>query len=47
MVRRFLRDESDPFQQSLMGRPAWMRLVVVAAGLGLFWLTVVWAVAVP
>jgi hypothetical protein len=37
----------DPFRQSLMGRPFWARLLVVAIGLVLFWLAVAWAVAVP
>jgi hypothetical protein len=45
---RFLRARlDDPFRQSLMGRSAWLRLLCVMAGLGLFWLTVAWAVAVP
>ena len=37
----------DPFRQSLVGRPAWLRMVVVVAGLIVFWLAVAWAVAVP
>jgi hypothetical protein len=39
--------QPDPFRQSLMGRPAWLRLACVMAGLGLFWLAVAWAVAAP
>jgi hypothetical protein len=37
----------DPFRQSLMGRPFWLRFLIVAIGLVLFWLAVAWAVAVP
>ena len=37
----------DPFRASLMGRPVWIRLSAVTAGLVLFWLAVVWAVEVP
>jgi hypothetical protein len=37
----------DPFRRSLMGRPFWTRFTAVALGLGLFWLAVAWAVAVP
>ena len=37
----------DPFRQSLVGRPAWIRLIAVVAGLIVFWLAVAWAVAVP
>jgi hypothetical protein len=46
--RRFSRYQSiDPYRRSLMGRPVWTRLLFVAAGLACFWLTVLWAVAVP
>jgi hypothetical protein len=46
--RRFSRYQSiDPYRRSLMGRPIWTRLLFVAAGLACFWLTVLWAVAVP
>jgi hypothetical protein len=45
---RFSRYQSiDPFRRSLMGRPVWTRLLFAAAGLAFFWLTVLWAVAVP
>jgi hypothetical protein len=37
----------DPFRHSLMGRPAWVRLLFLAACLGVLWLAVAWAVAVP
>jgi hypothetical protein len=48
IAARFLHARlDDPFRQSLMGRPAWLRLLCVAAGLGIFWLAVAWAVAVP
>jgi hypothetical protein len=43
----FMLHTDDPFRQSLMGRPFWARLLVVAVGLVLFWLAVAWAVAVP
>ena len=46
--RHFSRyKSSDPFRRSMMGRPVWTRLLFVAAGLVFFWLTVLWAVAVP
>jgi hypothetical protein len=49
--RHFSRDRAipsgDPFRRSLMGRPVWTRLLFVVAGLAFFWLTVLWAVAVP
>jgi hypothetical protein len=46
--RLFSRYQSnDPFRRSLMGRPVWTRLLFVATGLAFFWLTVLWAVAVP
>ena len=46
--RRLSRSQSsDPFRQSLMGRPVWTRLIFVAIGLSFFWLAVAWAVAVP
>jgi hypothetical protein len=45
---RFSRSQSiDPFRRSLMGRPVSTRLLFVAVGLAFFWLTVLWAVAVP
>jgi hypothetical protein len=47
-ARRFSRYQTiDPFRRSLMGRPVWMRLLFATAGLAFFWLTVLWAVAVP
>ena len=46
--RQFVRFKSSgPFRRSLMGRAVWTRLLFVAAGLVFFWLTVLWAVAVP
>jgi hypothetical protein len=46
--RRFSRYQSiDPFRRSLMGRPVWARLLFAVVGLAFFWLTVLWAVAVP
>jgi hypothetical protein len=46
--RHFSRPRpTDSFRRSLMGRPVWTRLIFVAAGLVLFWLAVLWAVAVP
>ena len=41
------RTARDPYRQSLVGQPAWLRLIVVVAGLIVFWLVVAWAVAVP
>jgi hypothetical protein len=47
-VRSRLRSNpGDPFRRSLLGRPVWTRLAVVAPGLALFWLAVAWAIAVP
>jgi len=46
-VRLSSRIARDSFRQSLVGRPAWLRLIVVVAGLIVFWLAVAWAVAVP
>lgn len=38
---------APPFRTSLLARPAWVRVLVVAAGLVPLWLAVAWAVAVP
>lgn len=47
MLARFRSQAADPYRESLLGRPAWTRLVWAAAGLVLFWLAVAWAVSVP
>lgn len=40
-------NRANPFRESLLGRPAWIRLLGAIIGLVLFWFTVAWAVAVP
>jgi hypothetical protein len=37
----------DPFQHSVLGRPAVARLVVVACILVYLWAAIAWAVALP
>jgi hypothetical protein len=47
VLSRLRSNPDDPFRRSLLGRPVWTRLAVVAPGLVLFWLAVAWAIAVP
>ena len=42
-----MRSPDDPFTRSLLARPAWVRLLWVAAGLVVLWGAILWAVAVP
>jgi hypothetical protein len=42
---RILR--AEPSQRSLLAQSIWTRLAVTVGGLALFWLAIVWAVAVP
>jgi hypothetical protein len=37
----------DLFRRSLLARPVWTRLAVIAPVLALFWLAVAWAIALP
>jgi hypothetical protein len=37
----------EPFRDTLLAQPAWVRIAVCLAGLALFWLAVAWAVSVP
>ncbi len=42
-----MRSSDDPFSRSLLARPAWVRLLAVAAGLAALWAAILWAVALP
>jgi hypothetical protein len=46
-LSRLRPNPDDPFRGSLLGRPAWTRLVVTGLCLAVFWLAVAWAVATP
>ena len=41
------RSGRDPFDTSLLGRPALLRLCIVALGLVPLWLAIAWAMAIP
>lgn len=43
----FTRRHRDPFAASLLARPAWHRLGVLAAVILALWIAVAWAVALP
>jgi hypothetical protein len=47
VVTALRRLRAEPSQRSLLAQSIWTRLAVTVGGLALFWLAIVWAVAVP